>query len=520
MYVDPGNVANVSQNWDDYNLVEVWKSGASSVFDRGFNTIRQAYDITANATSASNQQLHALGYSPGGSDLYSGDGGNVWQIYNGNSTSKTITGAMSYASTTFSSYPRYVQSGCVGPFQTPDSGTVNSGLGSRQGSNPAPIVWDQNNGTDAVRYRTSANSAITVGYQNDFLSMEFTPHTAGNGYPYTSANAGYIFTGTNGDIFYSPTVFAPNENTTSVMRKENVPNLIKDMNASYSGPVSGTTYTAVIVGQTGTVLRSERTLGASDYSSSWTAKSIYIEGNTQRPLLSDLYSVASDNTTNSPATSKWVAVGQYGMIQYSSDDGDAWDQVYLGNSVSCDFNGVKYGNGKWVAVGDGGNIYVSSNAANVGSWVQFDTGNLLYTNGASYGSIYGVYGNGNVNTNTRQLNTVNYNGQWDTWSIGGQGIILYSNDNANTFKVAYEQSPSETYDLERVTFFGSWPNVANVSRPPAEQQILNNQIFSGTIVDTSYVAGQETTYYLVIGNMNGNTILAGQIFLQVQEIKR
>jgi hypothetical protein len=267
-------------------------------------------------------------------------------------------------------------------------------------------------------------------------------------------------------------------------------------------------------------VRSERTLGASDYSSSWTAKSIYIEGNTQRPLLSDLYSVASDNTTNSPATSKWVAVGQYGMIQYSSDDGDAWDQVYLGNSVSCDFNGVKYGNGKWVAVGDGGNIYVSSNAANVGSWVQFDTGNLLYTNGASYGSIYGVYGNGNVNTNTRQLNTVNYNGQWDTWSIGGQGIILYSNDNANTFKVAYEQSPSETYDLERVTFFGSWPNVANVSRPPAEQQILNNQIFSGTIVDTSYVAGQETTYYLVIGNMNGNTILAGQIFLQVQEIKR
>ena len=520
MYVDPGNVANVSENWDQYNLVEVWKSGASSVFDRGFNTVRQAYDLTGNATSATNQQLHALGYAPGGTDLYSSDGGNVWLTYNGNSTSKTITGSMSYTSSTFTTYPRYVQSGVVGPFQTPDSGTINSGVGSRQGSNPAPIVWDQDAGANSVRYQTTSGGTITTGYQNDFLSMEFTPDTAGNGYPYTTSTGGYIFTGTNGDIFYSPTPFAPNENTTNAMRRENVPGLLKDLNSSYSGPVNANTYTAVVVGQTGTVLRSERTLGASDFANSWTAKSIYIQGNTSQPLLSDLYSVASDNTTNSPATSKWVTVGQYGMIQYSSDDGDAWDQVYLGNSVACDFNSIRYGNGKWVTVGDGGNIYVSSNAANVGSWAQLDTGNLLYTNGVSYGSIYGVYGNGNVNTNTRQLNTVNYNDEWDTWSIGGQGIILYSNDNANTFKVAYEQSPSETYDLQRVTFFGSWANVANVSRPPAEQRILNNQIFSGTIVDTSYVAGQETTYYLVIGNMNGNTVLAGQIFLQVQEIKR
>jgi hypothetical protein len=520
MYVDPGNVANASQNWDQYNLVEIWKSGASSVFDRGFNTVRQAYDVTGNATSASHQQLHALGYAPGGSDLYSSDGGNIWQTYNGNSTSKTITGAMSYAATTYTSYPRYVESGCVGPYQTPDSGSLNSGVGSRVGSNAAPIIWDQDAGANSIRYTTSANSATTSGYQSDFLSMEFTPYTAGNGYPYTTANAGYIFTGTNGDIFYSPTPFAPNENVTNSMRKENVPNLLKDMNASYSNPANANTYTAVIVGQTGTVLRSERTIGASDYANSWTAKSIYIQGNTQQPVLSDLYAIAGDNTINNPATSKWVAAGQYGMIQYSSDDGDTWDQVYLGNTVTCDFNGVRYGNGKWVAVGDGGNIYVSANAANANSWTQLDTGNLNYTNGASYGSIYGVYGNGNVNTNTRQLNTVNYNGEWGTWSIGGQGMILYSDDNANTFKVAYEQTASETYDLQRVTYFGSWPNVANVSRPPAEQRILNNQIFSGTILDTSYVAGQETTYYLVIGNMNGNTILAGQIFLQVQEIKR
>ena len=514
MYVDPGNVANVNQNWDQYNLVEIWKSGASSVFDRGLNTVRQAYDITGNSTSAQNQQLHALGYAPGGVDLYSSDGGNTWQTYNGNSTGKTISGAMSFTTTTFTSYPRFVESGCVGPFQTPDSGSLNSGVGSRVGANAAPIIWDQDAGTNSVRYITVSGGTVTTGYQNDFLSMEFTPYTAGNGFPYTTANAGYIFTGTNGDIFYSPTPFAPNENTTNAMRRENVPNLIKDLYSSYSNPANANTYTSVIVGQTGTVLRSERTVGASDFANSWSAKSIYVQGNTQVPVLTDLYAVAGDDTINNPATSKWVAVGQYGMIQYSSDDGDAWDQVYLGNSVSCDFNAVRYGNGVWVTCGDGGNIYISTDASNANAWTQIDTTNLNYTNGSSYGSIYG-----NSN-NSRQLNTVNYNGEWDTWSIGGQGIILYSDDNANTWQVAYEQSPSETYDLTRVTFFGSWPNVANVSRPPAEQRILNNQIFSGTILDTSYVAGQETTYYLVIGNMNGNTILAGQIFLQVQEIKR
>ena len=516
MYVDPGNVANTSQNWDQYNLVEIWKSGASSTFDRGYNTIRQAYDVTGNATSASNQQLHALGYAPGGSDLYSDDGGNTWQIYNGNSTSKTITGAMSYTTTSFVAYPRGVESGCVGPLQTPDSGSLNSGLGSRVGAGSAPIIWDQDAGTNAVRYQTTSGGNVTAGYQNDFLSMEFTPYTGGNGYPYTTGNAGYIFTGTNGDIFYSPSPFAPNENTTNAMRRENVPNLLKDLYASYSNPEAsgGNTYTAVIVGQTGTILRSARTRGASDFANSWTAKSVYIGGNTSQPLLTDLYAVAGDDTDNSPATSKWCAVGQYGMIQVSQDDGDSWTQVNIGANVTCDFNGVRYGNGKWVTVGDGGNIYVSSNIANANAWSQISTSNLNYTNGTNYGSIYG-----NSN-NSRQLNTVNYNGEWDTWSIGGQGIILYSNDNANTFKVAYEESPSETYDLTRVTFFGSWPNVANVSRPPAEQRILNNQIFSGTILDTGYVAGQETTYYLVIGNMNGNTIQAGQIFLQVQEIKR
>jgi len=540
MYVDPGS-GNVGNQWSDYNLIEIWKSGASSVFDRGINTLRQIYDVSGNANSASNQQLVAYGYAPSGLDLTSIDGGNSWTTVEANSTSKTITGAFTFSSSNVNALPRTgFGTSIVGPYTTrsfSDSGLTYVGTGTRDANNygtgNALYFTSKPTGLsgNGVAYRTSTGGNITSGYQSSFLSLEFSPATGGNGYPYRRADqtgvantsGGYILTGTNGDIFYGNSLIGgPAGSGTSAigydarLNRENIPNLFKDIYASYSNPTeaNGTTYTAVVVGQSGTIARSERTISASDYANSWTAKSTYIQGDNTKPVLSDFYAVAGDNTDNNPATSKWVAVGQYGMIQVSTDDGDTWNQVFLGNSVTCDFNGVRYGNGKWVAVGDGGNIYVSSNAANANSWTQISTSNLNYTNGTNYGSIYG-----NSN-NSRQLNTVNYNGEWNTWSIGGQGIILYSNNNANTFTVAYEQAPSETYDLTRLTFFGSWPNVANVSRPPVEQRVLNNQVFSGTILDTGYVAGQETTYYLVIGNMNGNTILAGQIFLQVQEIKR
>jgi hypothetical protein len=45
-------------------------------------------------------------------------------------------------------------------------------------------------------------------------------------------------------------------------------------------------------------------------------------------------------------------------------------------------------------------------------------------------------------------------------------------------------------------------------------------VFSTTIVDTQYVQGQETTYFLVVGNMNGEQIEVGQSFILVQELKR
>ena len=58
----------------NYNIIEVWKSGASTFFDRGFNVMNHSYFRSSSYTGT--QTIHAYGY--GGIDLYSDDGGATW----------------------------------------------------------------------------------------------------------------------------------------------------------------------------------------------------------------------------------------------------------------------------------------------------------------------------------------------------------------------------------------------------------------------------------------------------------
>ena len=120
----------------------------------------------------------------------------------------------------------------------------------------------------------------------------------------------------------------------------------------------------------------------------------------------------------------------------------------------------------------------------------------------------------------RNLFSIDYSSFYNTFNIGGQAILLNSADSTISFTATLTNAPAETYDLTRLTFFGSHPLVSDVSLPPSQAQITNGQIFSTTIVDTQYVQGQETTYYLVVGNMNGDPIQVGQSFILVQELKR
>jgi len=118
------------------------------------------------------------------------------------------------------------------------------------------------------------------------------------------------------------------------------------------------------------------------------------------------------------------------------------------------------------------------------------------------------------------LRTIDYSTTYDKFNIGGVGMLLRCGSANTTPEITYNIPASESYDLTRVTYFGSWPNVATVTRPPEGQRLVNNQVFSFSIIDTDYVQGQETTYYLIVGNMNGRQVYVGQAYINVQEIKR
>lgn len=257
---------------------------------------------------------------------------------------------------------------------------------------------------------------------------------------------------------------------------------------------AGSQYTVMTCGGTGTMVRSVRDMLSYTPASPpvWTSKPITLtNGN---PVLSDLYDVCGDGSAQGSGT--WVAVGQFGMIQVSTDDGDTWDQV--ASPVPQNLNGISYGNGKWIAVGNEGVILVNSgDPTDSADWTQVQS-----------------------TLTDRDLFKIDHTQVWNTFNVGGEALILNSSDGTINFSIVSTQGPAETYDLTRLTFFGSHPLVNDVSLPSAEAQIDNGGVFSTTIVDTQYVQGQETTYYLVVGNLNGEQISVGQSFILVQELKR
>ena len=451
------------------NLIEIWKSGASSVFDRGFNTVRHSYNLSGNA-GFTTQTIHALGY--GAEDYRSTDGGTTWSVYSGATTSATLAGSLNY----YSSNIANIQSHAYGPLQVGDNfaGTGYVNWGQRVSNNA--IYFDQVTTIGGTNFRSSYNAA------------EFGPGTGGLGSG--QANGGTrpmaaFVVGNNGIILFDGNgieVGSDWYNETS--------GTLQNLFSVYcnKSTTSGTyDYTAIVVGGTGTVLKSSRSWGSTSYG--WTIHSVLgISGN---PILTDLYGVAGDDSIQS-TSSKWVAVGEYSVIITSSDNGETWTQRVT--PTTTNLNAIRYCNGTWVAVGDGGTILTSTNLT---TWTQIAIG-----------------------LTDRNLYTIDYSPTWNTINIGGQGIILHSSASSITFSSVLSLAPAQSLDLTRLTWYGSNELVANNTVGPVEQQVLNSQVFSGTIVDTAYSAGQETTYYLIIGNMAGSQVKAGQVFLQATEVKR
>ena len=202
----------------------------------------------------------------------------------------------------------------------------------------------------------------------------------------------------------------------------------------------------------------------------------------------------------------WVAVGNSGTILYSSSQSGPWSRA---NSVPTtnNLNAVGYTNGVWAAVGDNGTIISSTDGSNwTGPYANPADGSIT-----SIGprNLYGCAGG----PSTHQF------------MVAGEEIILTSNSSSlstATWANTYVGGSSLASTLTRLQFQGSYANVANVTAPPpANQQVTNAQVVSGSYTDSNYTTGQILTYYLVLGNLIGNTVITTQgPNLTITEIKR
>ena len=468
----------------EYNLIEVWKSGASTQFDRGFNIMKHSYFTASGYTGT--QTIHAYGY--GGLELYSTDGGANWSTAPSgvSATQQTFTGAINRYNSPGTAWTNY-NADNFGPSQQYLSAGA-FGYGNQEGDT-APQPTSQLRLNENLQLNDGSGTVITpvLSYNNAC----FAPNTGGNGLARTnSVYDGWAIT-SNGQLAYNRTRF----DAGVVNRYLESSGTLQPLFGIWANDLdAGSQYTVMTCGGTGTMVRSVRDMLSYTPASPpvWTSKPITLtNGNA---VLSDLYDVCGDGSAQGSGT--WVAVGQFGMIQVSTDDGDTWDQV--ASPIAQNLNGIAYGNSKWIAVGNAGVILVNSGNPTVAAdWVQVQS-----------------------TLTDRNLFKIDHSPEWTTFNVGGEALILNSSDGTINFSIVSTQGPAETYDLTRLTFFGSHPLVNDVSLPAPEAQIENGGVFSTTIVDTQYVQGQETTYFLVVGNLNGEQISVGQSFLLVQELKR
>ena len=473
----------------EYNCIEVWKSGASTQFDRGFNVVNHSYYSNANASGAT-QYIHAFGY--GGYDLYSDDGGATWATWPAvnSATDQTFTGGIPVYQNNGVGNLNYIQD-LFGPVQDRDP-PVPGTLATYEERFPN---WNSSANDQLRLFDTVPGTTVTwtIG-PTTFTKACYGPDT--NGVGVDRANEYSVFMTTNAGIIGYAHALKQGLNTSHYPENTGTLQPINDIFCN--DRAAGNTYTVCAVGGTGTILRSVRDTDSYTPTSppSWSSKAITLANGAN--VLTDFYGVAGDGGNS--ATSEWVAVGEYGMIQYSSDDGDSWDQVI--SPVPQNLNAVRYcnatpGGGTWVIAGNEGVILTSSDPGNANAWTQIQS-----------------------TLTDRDLYTIDYSEAHDTINIGGQAIILNSDAATISFSKAVENAATETYDLTRLTFFGSHPLVSDQSLPPENQRIINGSVFSTSVIDTQYVEGQETTYYLVVGNLNGEQLQVGQAFLLVQELKR
>lgn len=437
------------------NVVELWKSGGSSYYNENYLCIRCNPPV---GTSLPNDVFYMggingyIGYSFGGAAP------GTWI------TERTISSLTGYNN----SMPL---ESCIGFYSSSTNTevyTTISGIEFAINGNTQTVSTGGNVANVATQY----GSAISIG-----LSVA-------SGIPQT------LTVGQNGAVYqiYNTGIFQ----TPQALESTGIVSTLFGVDFG-QGPLNTTSSNvpAVAVGSNGTILRNTYTKASQQATGTgWVQKN--------SGIITNLNAVRSNWSSFTDTATQWVAVGDMGVILYSSD-GNTWSQAV--SPTTQQLLGVTYGNGRWVAVGALSTIVYSSDGIN---WT----------------ATQGPKGNNNV---YRTLNSVTYGQQNNYFVASGEAIVMRASAASapTTWSTSYDAGVSTQSNYTLLVSYGAnGANVANVTLPASNQLLGTTQNVSGQYVDYNFTANTTVTYYLVMGNLTGNSVTANNPTLQITEFKR
>lgn len=447
------------------NLVELWKTGSSSFYPNTFRAV-----TAAQFTNGANLNgVYSTYYAVGDNGYYakSYDDGVTW----------TVSQSATFPSVQFASVAARRNSNVTITNTQVQIGADNGNTYVIQGN----LTPSFNSAVASPVY--NVNACVTFAWQV----------TGAAGFTmWVGENAKVSITGgpatwTTGSI--PATVVAPTGFISSLYG-------IAADRSPYN--TNTTNINLIAVGSGGAAMRNSMTYAGGAVFTGWTALSTGVAAN--------LNSVWCNYTTQSSTSigSRWCAVGDGGVILTSDNSGGTWTQRTspttnnLRGVCSVDNGGGVY---YWCAVGDNGTLLFSQDNA-----VSWTVGTVPLGSDGLTRNLYGV----------ALLNV----GGW--FQIVGESVIyrVYSGaTNPVTAQKIYDGGAAVTSSLTRLAFLGSNSNISNVTVGGTSQQI-NNQVVSGTFIDTNYTAGTSTTYWLVVGNMAGANVTVSNPSISVTENKR
>jgi len=437
------------------NVVELWKSGGSSYYNENYLCIRCNPPV---GTALPNDVFYMSGVNGYIGYSFGGAAPGTWI------TERTISSLAGYNN----SMPL---ESCIGFY----SGSTNtevyttiSGIEFAINGNTQTVSTGGNVANVATQY----GSAISIGL------------SAASGIPQT------LTVGQNGAVYqiYDTGIFQ----TPQALESTGIVSTLFGIDFG-QGPLNTTSSNvpAVAVGSNGTILRNTYTKASQQATGTgWIQKN--------SGIITNLNAVRSNWSSFTDTATQWVAVGDMGVILYSSD-GNTWTQAV--SPTTQQLLGVTYGNGRWVAVGALSTIVYSSDGIN---WT----------------ATQGPKGNNNV---YRTLNSVTYGQQNNYFVASGEAIVMRASAASapTTWSTSYDAGVSTQSNYTLLVSYGAnGANVANITLPASTQLLGTTQNISGQYVDYNFTANTTVTYYLVMGNLTGNSVTANNPTLQITEFKR